>query len=115
RHRDEFPDEAVPLRLGQHAFEPGKLRLTEHRARRVVGARTRVAGATRQCQLDVAIRAVVDIDEDRVGAPALGEIELPGTVAAAIARRRDPPLPYGLEIAIGLHQRREAPRTVAGL
>jgi alkylation response protein AidB-like acyl-CoA dehydrogenase len=34
RHRDEFPHEVLPLRLGQHALEPGKLRLTEHRARR---------------------------------------------------------------------------------
>src|SRR5207302_1001510 len=101
------------LRREQRVLKPGELRRAKHRTPGVVGAWAGVALlAAGQHQLDVAIGAVVDIDKDAVPAPALREIELPGAVAAAVARRGDAAFADRLKIAVGLQQGGKTPGSV---
>jgi hypothetical protein len=58
----KLPGHAIFLSIEQGALEPCKLRCTKHRPRGIVSARAAIA------DLNVAIRAVIDVDEDAVRA-----------------------------------------------
>src|SRR5438874_2991790 len=83
---NKLPGDALCLGVQQTLFEPSQLGSTQHGPVGVIRTGADIGGAPRLLDLDVAVGAIIQIEQHAVLSPGLGEIKLLGPIATRVVR-----------------------------